>query len=311
MVPFTGPREGYFALLLKRNPAASVVLQDSFLSTLFHRTDDNIEAFLLSTTTLDMPEPDYLFYYSNATEDVDYVDAWIDYTYGSDVMTNLEGTYHYVGQHVYTQWGYWMSSSPTIFTLMSDGPITYQFVQDKVWFVEGKAGTLTTMEQIDNIALTKPGEYNYGGVALGTYFDPTTTADLSGTFNSKVVFGSATITEFNLTVSGKDVSGVDHTVNYGFTGSVPVSAWATGNMFNIGSGTATIDGVSATCSAVNGSLYGPKAEEMAGVWGVNYRADPYGYPSSADKGAAGIFAGKQISTNPPAPSPPSGLVLVP
>ncbi len=293
IVPFPGQLGGYFALLLKRNPSGTVLLQDSFLSSPPHHTGDNIDAYLVSTATFGSGEPDYLFYHSSKIEDSDYLNAYISPNSGESVLTNLEGTYHYLGQNQYNQWGYWKSNSPTTFTLgMGAGANTYQFVQDKVWFVEHMEESGTKMEQIDNIALTKPGEYNYGGVALGTYFDPTSTADLSGTFNSKVVFGSATITQFNMNLTGGG-----HRVDYAFTGSVPVSSLYGGwtNMFTLNNlGTATIDGVSATQSVVNGSLYGPNAEEMAGVWGVHYR--PEGSPSSADKGAAGIFAGKQQST---------------
>jgi len=184
------------------------------------------------------------------------------------------GTIRYLGQNAYAQWGYWSSNEDTSFTITGGSyPGTYSAVKDSVWFVEAKHITTST-----EIAAVATGDYAYAGVAHGSYYNGSATANMSGNFSSTVHFGSAYVKDFNLNVSGGG-----HSATFVQSGTATISSSSSGNYFATSSGTATIDGASVGYKQVSGSLVGTGGEGMIGAWGAAC--------STTGVGAAGIYSG--------------------
>jgi hypothetical protein len=273
-----GPLHGYFSILLIKGAsgAGPFDVSDAFVSSYdpdnFYRpypTDPSLNAradAIVNTGPGDFiavsgsPAPD------TGTTRLEGV---------TDSGDKIENTWTktYVGQKSYTQWGYWQSNQPADF--IHDNGNYYRLVMDRAWFLEGNH--VTTAAEMPS------GNYAYSGGAYGTYQGPQAYA-LSGAFNCQVNFGAAQVQNFNLDVGDGDAA---HRVIINQSTSISVNRNANGNYFtfNGASGTATIGG-SASTFRVNGSLYGPQAEEIGGNWGV-VKTGP------GAEGATGIFAGSR------------------
>ncbi|MBW1803726.1 MAG: FecR domain-containing protein [Deltaproteobacteria bacterium] len=184
---------------------------------------------------------------------------------------NITGPTVYLGQSSYLQWGYHVSeNSPINVDIDNDGDLDYEVI-NKFWFVEGKQTTDFT---------TLSGDYNFKGDAHGTYYDTSGPVDVSGTYSSKVHFGSSYIQDFKLNASGGG-----HTVSIEQSGSATINSNGEFNIKNP-NGTFKIDGTSVSSWRASGAHFGNKpASEQAGVWA--------GACTSDDKAAWGIFVGKQ------------------
>jgi hypothetical protein len=273
IIPYTGDLYGYFATLLRKNP-----FRDAFLNyqygyapgwTAVNANEDRVtelrqHGIIYSSDYLD-------FSGSNTSPDT----ACIGGSCANYMEGDPGGTINYFGQNAYAQWGYWTSNEDTSFTITGgSSPGTYAAVNDQTWFVEAKHITTAT-----EIAAVATGDYAYSGEAHGTYYNGSTAANMSGTFNSTVHFGSAYVKDFNLSVAGGG-----HSASFAWSGSEPIETGSFGNYFHVGSGgTSTIDGSTVSYGKVSGSLVGHSGEGMIGAWGV---ACP-----STGVGAAGIYSG--------------------
>ena len=272
IVPYTGTLYGYFAALLRKNP-----LRDAFLNyqpgyapgiTGVNHNEDPLTDLRMHSV---MNSSDYIdFSGSGSSPDT----ACIGGSCANFLEGDPGGTITYLGQNAYAQWGYWMSNEDTSFTITGgNSPGTYSAVNDAVWFVEAKHITTQT-----EIAAVAAGDYAYSGAAHGTYYNGSAAATMNGNFTSTVHFGSASVRDFNLNVSGGG-----HSASFVQSGTASVMSSSSGNYFATNSGTATIDGSSVSYKQVSGSLVGSGAEGMIGAWGMSC--------SSSGVGAAGIYSG--------------------
>jgi hypothetical protein len=267
IVPYTGSLKGYFALLLHKNYG----FRDAFL---------NWGTFPLSPGLVH----DDTDLQGNGTiyggDSVKFTSSGTDTaTIGgstANILQNVDGVEHYVGQNAYAQWGYWEADAPTSFTIIGGtDPGAYSFVGDKAWFVEAKHITTST-----EIAAIPAGDYAYSGVARGTYYNGSSSADMSGSFGCTVHFGSASVKDFNLSVSGGG-----HTAQLVQTGAAAsINSSSSGNGFNISIfSTATIDSTSVSSHQVVGSLVGDAGQGIIGAYGLGC--------SSTGVGVSGVFSG--------------------
>jgi len=183
---------------------------------------------------------------------------------------NISGPTIYLGQYNYLQWGYHVSENhPINVDIDNDGDFDYEVI-NKFWFVEGKP---TSPSDIATLS----GDYNYSGVARGTYYDPSGPVDGSGDYSAQVHFGSSYIQDFALNASGGG-----HTVSIQQSGSATINS---NGEFDITSCTFKIDGSTVSDWRASGAHFGNEpAAEQGGVWA--------GACESVDKAAWGIFAGQ-------------------
>lgn len=260
------PLEGYFSLLLQKNGS----FYDAFMNSGRTRTDV-LKEYLYGV----MNSNNYL-YVDSPSGLPDRGIARLDAPPDSGGSLNAAWTKNYLGQGTYTQWGYWQA--PSAATTFESGGNNYQFITDRVWFLEGN--NVTTQAQLDAIP---SGSYAYSGSVYGTYAGSDGSAQLNGTFSGKLNIGSATVQD--LRFSG---TGGGHRFLIEQTGSaVSVSANSSGNSFHLSSSdlNATIDDASASYRNVNGSFYGANAQEVGGNCAA---AD-----SVAGKAVSAIFNGKK------------------
>ncbi|MCG6536546.1 MAG: hypothetical protein L7F78_18030, partial [Syntrophales bacterium LBB04] len=271
IVPYTGTLYGYFATLHHKNPFQDAFLnyQSSYSPGEFYNGsgNDDIEGNFRAHGVLNTA--DYLK--STGVGGSGSDEAYIGGQSG-EWGTHWNGVEHWVGQNDYAQWGYWQAETSTSFTVGSN---TYSLVNDQGWFVMAKHITTAT-----EIAAIASGDYNYKGEAHGTYYNGSATAQLSGTFDSTVHFGSASVKNFDLNVSGGG-----HSATYSWSGTQSITTSSSGNCFALPSnaGTSKIDGTSVSYNQVSGSLVGSGAQGMIGGWGMA--------SSSTGVGAAGIYSG--------------------
>ncbi|MBU0698253.1 MAG: hypothetical protein KKE59_02320, partial [Proteobacteria bacterium] len=173
------------------------------------------------------------------------------------------------------EWGYW---TQTHAMPGSDGN-SYYFDNHGYW-IFGDIPSESTMSLLkaNNIS----GIYN--GTAFGTYWTSTGGADMSGSFSAAINFGAAVpITNFELYISGNDhnvkISGAEGQFTDPYNPSHFVLPSGGAN------GTWKIDGVEADAGTYTknayGSVYGPNAEAMGGVWKID----------ASGTHATGIFQG--------------------
>jgi tetratricopeptide (TPR) repeat protein len=179
-----------------------------------------------------------------------------------------------LGYNAYQEWGYWTQPNPMSY----GGSYDYSF-DTRSYYVWGDRTSDADMASLaaQNITGT------YTGTAHGTYTWGdlgSAVANMSGSFSSSVNFGSGTLSDFNLSVSGG-----------GHSASISVPGVATtfsGNSspFTIssGQGTWTVDGTPASTGTASGSFYGSSAQAIGGQWKMQKSGDFY-------NNVTGIFQG--------------------
>ena len=170
-----------------------------------------------------------------------------------------------VSDFLYLSFGYWESTGT-----FTGSPI-FSF-PGKSWWIQGY--------QPQNMVLPGGQTYTYSGEAHGTMFDSEANVDLGGTFNTQVNFGTASVQNFELSVTGSggrsaSISGAGGTITNG--------------AFDLTGGTWKIEGdgtgeQNADYKEASGKFFGPRGQEMGGVWGMKF---------DSSLGAAGIFAGQR------------------
>ncbi len=167
--------------------------------------------------------------------------------------------------NAYMEWGYWTQTAP-----MLDGMYD-NWVNNRAYYIAGDNTTdISALNQV----------WSYTGGAEGTYWTansglPGGGINMTGSFNATVNFSTPGVTDFDLTVTGGG-----HSVSIAnATGSL------SGSDFALSGGTWQLDSISAAAKAGYGTVYGPNAEAIGGVWGVKaYISPDYQY-------ATGIFHG--------------------
>ncbi|MEW6669295.1 MAG: FecR family protein [Thermodesulfobacteriota bacterium] len=276
IVPYTGTLYGYFGTLLRKNSPeafrdALLNYQSTFAPgiTGVNNNEDPLTDLRMHGI---INTSDYIDFSGSSTSPDT---ANIGGSSTNFLPGHFDGIITYVGQNAYAQWGHWKSTVDTSFTITGGAaPGTYSVVNDQTWFVEAKYIATTT-----DIAAVPTGDYAYGGVAHGTYYNGSASARMDGTFSSTVHFGSASVKSFNLNVSGGG-----HSASLAWTGTQTISTSSSGNYFAIESGlNPKIDGSTVSYGKVAGSLVGAGAEGMIGAWGAGC--------ASSGIGAAGIYSG--------------------
>lgn len=161
-----------------------------------------------------------------------------------------------LGYNAYQEWGYWTQPNPMSY----DSYYSYSF-DTPSYYVWGDRTSDANMSSLASQNITG----TYTGTAYGTYTWGdlgSTVANMSGSFSSTVNFGSGTLSDFNVNVSGGGHSAAI---------SVPgVATTFSGNSspFSIssGQGTWTVDGSPASGGTASGSFYGSSAQAIGGQW---------------------------------------------
>ena len=278
----TGPLYGYFSVLLIKgaSSAGPFSVYDAFLSS-----DDSNNFYRPSETDPNLNTTAYAVVNTGGAGGGDYLkvtgspapdqgQARLEAVTDATDQIDIEWNKVYLGHNSYTQWGYWEAKEAADFTHLNGN--YYRLVTDKIWFLEGNYVTKAA-------DMPASGSYAYSGGAHGVYQGPTGGgyANLSGSFNCQVNFGSGSVQNFNLNVA--DTNGSNRVIITQST-DVTLNRNANGNSFsfNGSSGSASIN-MSAATFRVNGSVFGPQAQEIGGGWGaVN---------TGTGEGASGVFAG--------------------
>ena len=193
--------------------------------------------------------------------------AWVGGDSG-DLGTNHPISWVEKGYNSCMEWGYWLMDIP-----FTDGGNNY-LIDNKGWYIFG--------EHTPDEAMTGfHGTVNYSGDAHGTYWTANGGTDMGGNFSCGVDFDSASISNFNLSVSGGDKSAsitgaAGNFASSQFTLDIGTGSWKLKN------GSTELTVFKRTC---NGSLYGPNGEYMGGAFGMIDDANT--------QAAHGIFQGSK------------------
>ena len=184
-----------------------------------------------------------------------------------------------LGSNDYMEWGYWTAT--THFTVEPpEDPIHEYYVDNMAYYVFGDPTS----------DLPTTGTVGYSGNAYGTYWASGGGIAMQGLkeneegFNCNVNFQTGDISNFDISVSGGGHSAEIENATGSFT---------SGSHFEIDHtiGTWKIDSAytaDAGQKGAGGSVYGPNAEEMGGVWGMTHTD---GYCPYNNKYVVGIFQG--------------------
>jgi len=207
---------------------------------------------------------------------VDYSDGYGGYSGGIIPEVPYTVSRTEIGHNPYMEWGYWTQQTVT----MTDNFGNDNWVNNRGYYIAGdNTPDISALNQV----------WTYFGGAEGTYWTangglPDGGINMTGSFGATVNFGltSNQITAFNLAVSdsvtGNNVAIANATGSFAGGGS---SHFA----LDGGAGTWKINGTNAELKNGYGSVYGPNAEAIGGVWGVKaYISPDYQY-------ATGIFHG--------------------
>ncbi len=269
----TGPTDkmGYFTAMLTRYDGYEYVNNGMFVS---HTLED--------LNGLDKVASDIIYGYTMSVDglagndgklsSVDYHDG------GGGGITDgpYPVTRTVLDQNLYMEWGYWTQMNP-----MVDTEGNTNWVHNRGYYTAGD-------NTADISALNQT--WTYSGGAEGTYWTAAGGANMTGSFNATVNFSTPEITDFYLSVSGEG-----HSVSIA-NATGPLS----GSDFVLSGGTWQIDSLAATLTAGYGSVYGPEAEAIGGVWGVKE------HEGEIPQYATGIFHGDKHNEpiSPEVPSPP-------
>jgi len=182
-----------------------------------------------------------------------------------------------LAHNAYMEWGYWTQTAP-----MQDGESDYYYVNNRGYYIAGD-------NTIDMASLNINAWWLYSGGAEGTYWEAAGGTNMTGTFDAKVNFMVGAIYDFNLSVEGGDHYARVTGAGGGFDNRGGASN------FNVVGGTAVIGSQQSNGTFMaSGSVYGPAAQSIGGVWGI---VENILVPT---KYATGIFHGdKQGATTAP------------
>jgi hypothetical protein len=219
---------------------------------------------------------DYTMVVNGLTGNAGELDS-VDYGYGGGIFTGPYPIYREeLGHNDYMEWGFWTQND---LMLDNGGESGYDnWVNNRGYYIAGdNTSDISALNQI----------WTYSGGAEGTYWThnnglPDGGINMTGSFNATVDFGTRQITDFDLAVTG----GVYNVTIQNETGS-----FGEGSDFTLDGGTGSWTMTNSVGSAAAelkngyGSVYGPNAEAIGGVWGVKaYISPDYQY-------ATGIFHG--------------------
>lgn len=170
-----------------------------------------------------------------------------------------------LAQNAYMSWGYWTSDM----TFTGSGP--YQFIE-KMWWVDG---------DVNDRTLPK-GEIAYEGGAQGTYWSPTETHDMKGSFSCRVDFDASSheVQDFTMNVAGGGKTASIYNEQVSFDPAFKPEGY---RFFMFTDGTWSLNGNTPTDKECQGIVYGG-GQGIGGSCGM--------YNSSTKEGYAGIFHGQ-------------------
>jgi hypothetical protein len=165
-----------------------------------------------------------------------------------------------IGQNAYMEWGYWSRTDPMNDTNEVDN-----------WVINNSGYYIAGDNTPDISALNQA--WTYSGESKGTYWvddgssSQSSGIDMAGAFSADVNFAmtSGQISNFDLAVSGGGNSVTISGAGGSFAGA--------SSHFTLSGGAWEINGGAADDKAGYGSVYGPAAEAMGGVWGVKKSGD--------------------------------------
>ena len=168
----------------------------------------------------------------------------------------------------YMTWGRWTMNDPVAID-------SHEYsVDDMARYIFGQT---TPNESVAGFS----GTAQYSGDAYGTYVGD---VSMDGNFSCNVNFDSGSVNNFDLDVSSSDNSHAAHISD--------ATGFLNGSEFNLSGGTWSLfkEGgtKTPTYQSLQGSLFGPNAEETGGVWGMYY---------NDGHAATGLFVGEK-QTNP-------------
>ena len=156
------------------------------------------------------------------------------------------------GINDYMEWGFWTQPLG-----MSDGIEQYSFNNRGYYF----SGEYTADDQINALSTgTMTGTYN--GKAYGTHFTPDGESVMSGLFRAKVDFSSGTLSDFDVSVKGCGHSATIFDASGSFSSTSPLSEFTIDGT----SGQWTLDDIAADYGEAIGTMLGPGAEAIGGIW---------------------------------------------
>ena len=254
---------GYFSALLT-NTSGEINLQDVYSSTTAQDFESNAITAdsLITSGGLLRLNPGFV---NNTTSYLTRIvtqgaSGVID---SGDLGTQYPLNVTTVGSNSYMEWGYW--TMETAWTYNGEDYI----VNSPAWYVYGLVTSDTVIQGLT-------GTVNYSGQAFGTYHPAWASGvSMNGNFSCQVDFGSGSISNFNLNVSGGSYSA--SITNAGGTLS--------GGQFSLSGGTWSLTTGTADQQSASGTFYGPNAQYIGGSWEMrdSYMGDA----------AAGIFQGSR------------------
>ncbi len=181
------------------------------------------------------------------------------------------------------EWGTWKIANSFAYADSSNGTI-----DNHAYYLKG-----TPTPEDFNLGNTN---YTYAGDAGGTWWTDAGGIALSGTFSYQI--NNTAITDFDLNV-------VDNTASPSYGVSIEnATVGMSDNSFSITGGIwefhrTTAAATAATYKSASGSLYGPNAESVGGVWGM--REDD----TTSSLAASGYFEGSKGATPQTPPTMPT------
>ena len=204
----------------------------------------------------------------------------VDYGDGYGILED-DGPYLFssrteIGHNAYMEWGYWKRNDPMTDTDENDN-----------WIINNSGYYIAGDNTTPSIPIT--GIFDYSGGAEGTYWirdassNQSSGVDMTGNFSAHVDFtstGGGQISNFDLDV--KNPGDENYYVTIEDAGGSFAGA---SSHFTLSGGTWSIRGGEPETTAAYGSVYGPNAEAMGGVWGVAKQSGDF------HEYATGIFHG--------------------
>jgi hypothetical protein len=160
-----------------------------------------------------------------------------------------------LGYNSYMEWGIWRGEPTQVMTDVQTGD-AWDFYR-MGFYVWGEHTTDAQMTALANKNL----DVTYSGSAYGKHYQSPAGVRMDGTFSTQVHFGSRTLSNFTLSVSGDGHSALISGAGGSFQGS--------SSSFSIPytSGTWKVDGqTAATPGAARGAVFGPNGERIGGTW---------------------------------------------
>jgi hypothetical protein len=257
---------GYFTAMLKLLSGGNEFLEDVFISD--RRQTFTLPPGIAKSIVDGAPNEDELRLDGDEASNIgNFVNVEINGT-SHDINVTAEPVF--VKALNFLDYGYWNLSGT-----FTAGPDQYEFV-DHAWWIRVLATRDASMSMFS-------GAVGYSGDAHGTYFDTDGNTELmNGSFSCDVDFDTASVNNFDVSVSGAN----HNALITGASGAFSSSQFDINNA----SGTWKIDNIAASYKGAHGTLAGESATEIGGVWGMKVPIDTP-TPGDPARGAAGIFAG--------------------